>query len=267
MSKKTDFLGMILEMLSLGELSPKEKFVKVGNMYMKYNRGGLKYDAFINWFELLEKEIGELPTISIIENLSDEKQEKYYDYLLTEYLQMSINSFAQIISFITSKAPKQKKETDSESMIRDLSEILTNEQIISSYIKEWEFNYNLFVKPIYERMDELGHLPEKKEKYRHWQIEQVSNFFKSKEPISPLTFLLDPLDTTMRNAFVHLDYFIDNENRFITIINRKKKRNNCTEFSLDDFIKKVLRLKVNRLLFLVLISKKLSNKIGMDWKN
>ena len=117
MTKEFDFLGMIMDALALGELSPKEKFAKAGYLYKKYNRGGIKYDVFIEHFEMLEKEIGNLPTISIIENLSEKKQEKYCDYFLTEYLQMAVNTFTQIISFATNKAPKPKLAVTSSPSI------------------------------------------------------------------------------------------------------------------------------------------------------
>lgn len=266
MSNEVNFLGILIEAASLHSYSPKEKFAHFGRLYSKYNRGGIKYNVFLDHFCSLEILIGELPTISIIENLPDDKQDQYYDYLVNEYMGMAINTFSDILSFVTGKQPSAKNANTINTLVKDLYSIIANEDIINSYVKEWEFNYNLFVKPIYDRLDELDYLPTKKEKFRHWQIEQVSKYFRSKDEVKNLEFLLEPLDTTMRNAFVHLDYFIDNNKKIITIFDRRKKKSNYTEITLHDLYMKVFRLKVNRLILLVLFSKKLSDKIGIEWK-
>lgn len=262
MSKDNDILD---EIINQDNLTSQEKFVLAGKFYKKYNKGGLKYDFFIEQVDLLEKEIGDLPTISIIENLSEEMKEKYYEYLLGEFLHMNIKSLTQIFGAIVGGFFSEEIKTKDTSIFEDVFSLLTYEELVSVYVKEWEINYNILVKPIFERLDKLGYIPKKKKKYRHWQIKQVCKFLKSKESLKSFTFFFEPMDTKVRNAFVHLDYFFDHERKMIVIINRKKKCNNCTDIPINEIVMKSMRFKVNRLFLFVFIAKKLSDKLGLEW--
>lgn len=265
MSKKINFAEYLMEMINLGDLTSQEKFAKAGKLYKKYNRGRLNYDLFIEQFELLEKEIGELPTISIIENLSEKMKDKYYEYLLGEYIQMSMGSLSQIFNLAIDGLFGEKVKTKDSSILDDIYSILTYEDIVNVYVKEWEINYNILVKPIFKRLGDLNHLPEKRKKYRHWEIEQVCEFLNSNDSLKKLTFFFEPMDTKVRNAFVHLDYFFDHERKTIILIDRKKKSNNWTEIPTNDIVMKSMRFKVNRLFLFVFIAKRLSDKLGLEW--
>lgn len=264
-SKNSDFIDNLKDMLNRDNLTSQEKFALAGKFYKKNNRGGLKYDFFNEQIESLEKEIGDLPTISIIENLSEKMKEKYYEYLLGEFLHMNVKSLTQIFGAIVGDFFNNDVKTKDTSIFEDIFSLLTYEELVSVYIKEWEINYNILVKPIFERLDELGHIPKKKKKYRHWEIEQVCKFLKSKQEMKSFTFIFEPMDTKVRNAFVHLDYFFDHERQMIVIINRKKKCNNYTEIPINEIVMKSMRFKVNRLFLFVFIAKRLCDKLGIEW--
>lgn len=257
----------MIEASEFSEEKPQVKFANLGRLFKKNSQGGLKFDFLLEQFEALEKEIGELPTISIIENLTEEMKDKYYDYLISEYLQMSLSTFSQMSLFSDIKNEKKKERLPLLSLIQDDLDFFNKcENIIGSYIKEWEINYNIFVKPIIDRLKKLKIVPEKIDKGRYGEINTLNDYFKTKESFSKLPFFFEPMDTNMRNAFVHLDYFIDQNENQVGIIDRYKKTNNLLMIPLDEIIQKTMRLKVNRFFLLVLITKKLSIKLGIKWE-
>jgi len=270
--KEMDFSEYLIKSLELKDLPPLERFAKMGNLFKNYSKGGLRFDKIINEFELLEKDIGRIPILAIIENQSAEFKEKYYEFYITEYLNMSVKSIPRILSFASlhveeETKQEEKKEKNLLNLISDLfSDLFNYKGLVEQYIQQWEVFYNILVNPIYTNIKTKNLLPEDFIwSGRHSEIQAVMDFLGKNDNYSSLQNLFEPMNTELRNAFVHLDYYIDSENKEVVIFNKKSKKQWSKTIPIREIEQNTLILTTFRLILLVNISYKLCKQLGIEW--
>ncbi|MHA1450450.1 MAG: hypothetical protein ACTSP4_13640 [Candidatus Hodarchaeales archaeon] len=201
----------------------------------------IDYEGILRSYSSLESTIGEIPVISIADRILEMHKQKIYLDLMKNYQ----STLKQLFGVGARRADNQpwfiplKKEITTgkegerkESLISDtkafnISKALgkvsklflpaSNQDLLNCYLREYEIVNKMFVEPVWMKLREYKQFkpPLVKGSREKRRITNIRQFLEESEELRNLSFLLLQMNTDLRNAVVHLSYYIDSEKKAI----------------------------------------------------
>ena len=164
-----------------------------------------KNKALLIAFEELERITGNLPIFSLSENLPEDEKKNRLLYFAVETMRLLLPIFqigVRLIDFSQLELNEENTKLAESLQIPD-------EYLINTYFREWETQHALFVMPVYNKLFEKGLVQKRpKDLGNSFYAEALKDFFFKNEQLRVLCPILDFLDAKIRNAIVHLDFYI-----------------------------------------------------------
>lgn len=234
-------------------MSSKDLFALTGKLSKYFNAMGIDYDGILEGFTKLEQQIGIIPSFSLANKIPEVHQEKMYEYHLSRvgsFLtdMMKLMSRKQIHKQqITREKELEKKFENELKDLADEGEILkrvvkflpnifgemvvsttensiqmTDEELLSYYVRHWEMLFNIFIEPIWNNLKRKNLLPQRRNGLmgREARVMQVRDYLGKDKAFDKLRFLFMNMNTKLRNGIVHLHYYIEPENSDIVYFYR-----------------------------------------------
>jgi len=270
MSENDKYIDDMLEKFTNNELDdfdPKLIISFTGFLLKNLNLTKLNYNLVLDQFDNLEKRIGKISSFYAYEKLPEQMKNQKYQYLLQEQSHAFFKSIIPLVRIVRHEIKNPiKVKSDLLESVKSFWINFTNEELITRYIREWEVQYNTLVNAIYLKLKEQNLLLQDFVRTgRQSEINAISEYMSNNDDIASLTFLFEPLDASLRNSLVHLDYFFDKTGEELIIYDKRKKHMNYQIISSRDFELSVLRLVINRMFLFIIIAKKLGEEIGIEW--
>ncbi len=101
-------------------------------------------------------------------------------------------------------------------------------------------------------------------KGKYYQVEEVKEYLKKKPEYRPLYNLIGPINTNLRNAVTHLNYYIDyKENKiyYHYVVNKERK---IERIALDELENAVKKLIIGNFMLILLLGDKMKQQISME---
>ncbi|MHA2246605.1 MAG: hypothetical protein ACXADY_16805 [Candidatus Hodarchaeales archaeon] len=276
---------------------PLAQFVlaAASEIFKKFNTSKIDYDGILKALVNLEVKLGPIPAFALAEKLPEPHREKRYEYLLLEGLQ-PIKDMIGVASrrgdeipWLTPRdkasLPKQTidpnaKESSQPTKLYNLNLVQkllsklgktifpsSNEDLISRYVRMWESLYNIYVVPIWELLKDSPYFDPKlvTRRGRAARIQHVISFLEQHDDLKMLSFLFQGMNTDLRNAAVHMDYYIHNKTKelwyFFQLENQIQSRN----IPLKELEDLVLYFCFLRVIMQIIIGQKLGYKLAIDY--
>jgi len=213
----------------------------------------LKNKDLLEAYEKLDNIAENIPIFALGENLSDEVKKNRLLYFAIETMQF-IGPLFQIrfrfLDFSNIEITEEEKE-----LLKFFK--ISNINLLNAYVKEWETQFALLVKPVYENLLEKQLVPEKpKNKGNSFYIKSLKDYFEKDVKLKLLSPIMDFLDADLRNSIVHLDYYIDEEEDRLYYYD-KRNRPDPSFIEISELGKKVIMLYFVRILTGILICRKM----------
>ncbi|NPE08504.1 MAG: hypothetical protein GNW80_09520 [Asgard group archaeon] len=213
----------------------------------------LKKKDLLEAFEKLDSIAENIPIFALGENLSDEVRKNRLLYFAIETIQFLgplIQIQIRFLDFSNIKITKEEKEQ------LELFKI-PNFTLLNAYVREWETQFSLFVKPVYKNLLNKQLVRENTENYGNWfYIKSLKDYFEKDKILKTLNPIMDFLDANLRNAIVHQDYYIDEEEDCLYYYDRRN-RPDPSFIEISELGKKVIMLYLIRIITGILICRKM----------
>lgn len=229
------------------EFTAKEiyKFLGLGQMY--FNAMGIDYIKIYEGFLQLEKVYGELPIFSVPSYFPSEFHDVYYNYQF-ESKRISIQSGVKMIR-ATLEATEIPNTENIPEIVQRLFNLVTLsfDQKKKIYLKYFDLIFENFVSPIVYR--EKGE-PKKGFRYPYnQQIDWMKKILKDSDLEKSLGGFVDYLNGTLRNAFVHSNYFLKDDELYYFSDNTRKKKIKMNKLTLKKFSSNVGIMSLQEFIF------------------
>ena len=171
----------------------------------------INYELLKKSFNKLENDIGDINIIWTFERLEDPYKSTNYYYLLEE----SVDKFVKYMGLQPKTTIKNqllnipKQITNVLADLTHLTLVGSKEDMLSLYCRLWETYFNILIGQIYFK------LKKDTKKGKYYQVEEVKEYLKKKQEYQPIYKLIGPINTNLRNAVTHLNYYIDNKEKKI----------------------------------------------------
>lgn len=129
--------------------------------------------------------------------------------------------------------------------------------ILSRYCIEWETLYNIFIRPVYERLIQKKIIPKPERRSRHKEIRVLIDYFSEFDELIFFNPLLECLRTDFRNAVVHLNYWIDSDERIIYYYNIQIQKMKIKKMTFEELCKDLSILILNKIAYIARIATKI----------
>lgn len=130
-------------------------------------------------------------------------------------------------------------------------------ELLSRYCIEWETQYNIFVKPVFERLIQKRIISKPKRKGRHNEIRALVAYFSKSDELKMFNPILECLKTEFRNAVVHLNYWIDNKCKMIYYYNIQRNKMKINKMTFEDLCKNLSMLILFKIAYIAQIATKI----------
>lgn len=281
-------------------MSSKDLFAFLGRLAKKYiNNMRIDYDGILESFNHLEQQIGKIPSFSLADKIPETYRENLYEYHLLR-LKNFLTDMSKIISrrqigkqqIARERALEKKFENELKGLtnedeiaervlklfpdiysdmavsVRESAVQMTDEELLSYYVRHWEILFTLFIEPIWINLKEKALLPQKRKELsgREAKVMQVRDFLDRHTALEKLRFFFMNMDTKLRNGIVHLHYYIDPDTRAIVYFyregqNYKEKRMEMSKF--DDICSSYSA--INLIIFIIIGNRlELSNELKRE---
>lgn len=256
------------------------------------NQMQIKYDAFLEGFDALEQNIGPLPIFSLAEELHEPHKSLRYKYLFKE-ISSSLSQLFGVLSRMfdeqlrikedqkTEEQKKELREVEQEPLWRFVLEKIaikvtkfifrgSNEDLLNRYCREWETLYNVFVDPICTNLQNNRQIPSyilnaRKWKGRGFRTQYVKKYLEQDADTKILGSLLKSMNAELRNAIVHLNYYIDETSKAVVYFNLRQKKIQPKSIPLHDLETQLFLMIIARLVLFVTMGQRLATQLGIDW--
>lgn len=213
----------------------------------------LKKKDLLEAYEKLDTIVENMPIFAFGENLSEEVRKNRMMYFAKETMEFLVPLFQirfRLLAFSNIKITEEEKEQLKLFKISNIN-------LLNAYVKEWETQFALLVKPVYENLLEKQLVPEKpKNKGNSFYIKSLKDYFERDVKLKLLSPIMDFLDADLRNSIVHLDYYIDEEEDCLYYYDRRN-RPDPSFIEISELGKKIIMLYFVRILTCILICKKM----------
>lgn len=220
----------------------------------------LNYKGIKEAFEKLEMQIGDVNINWTFERIDDPYKTQNYYYLLEE----SVQKFVKFIGL-------QPKITITEQIFK-IPKVITNvladlthqtlvgskEDLLSLYCRLWETFFNILIGQIYYK------LSKDTKKGKFYQVEEVKNFLKNNQAYIPIYKLIRPIDTNIRNAVTHLNYYINTTENSLYYYYTANKERFMKKISLEELEKGVNELLIGNFILILLLGDKMKQEISNE---
>ena len=256
------------------------------------NHMRINYDAIIEGFASLERKIGPIPIFSLADKLPQPHKTLRYKYMYKEFLNSFFQSFGVLPRMLDEDFWNQPVETKNEQSEQDthkgeqeflwpiLGKVFTrlaqfffrgsDEDLLNRYCREWETQYNVFVDPIWRNLRNKRQIPlhilqDRRWKGRGFQTQYIKDYLEQDADTKILGSFLLFMNTDLRNAIVHLNYYIDKASQAVVYFDLRQKLVNPEKISLQELANQLLLLIVARLVLFVTMGQRLAVQLGIDW--
>ncbi|MBN1329158.1 MAG: hypothetical protein JXA54_06765 [Candidatus Heimdallarchaeota archaeon] len=233
----------------------------------KYNLSNYQ-DGFKFFIKIMRKHMPNFPTDKIvklynsffdkynitlfnrIENLPAVDKNNSYIYFFNETMLIG----SQLLSI--SSRINDKNENSKE--IKELIKLLfggKNSDILLWYWREYEVQYNNFVKPSFMKLNLRLPRNDNSPK-RERQINGLKNELSKNPNYKVFTIFLESLNTSLRNAIAHLDYYIDDDTNEVFYFTYKQDLPIKNQSTIEEIIKKLFFLLLAKLFMIVYLCDK-----------
>jgi len=233
----------------------------------KYDLSNFKegYNFFV---EMLRKEMPDFPIDNVrktysalfddlnivifknIDRLSSEDRNNRYIYFYNETMQNGI----QIMGLYGKiKELKNGKSNLTNFLKNNFGG--NNTDILIKYWREWEIQYNAFVEPVFKKLKlKLSRLGKSK---RERQIIALKEYMVKYRKYKTFLNTLECLNTDLRNAIAHLDYYVDDEDNIVYYFSFNDQNEPIrNQISIQNIIEKIIILYYVRLFMIIYLSEK-----------
>lgn len=251
------------------------ELVKGVNLSQKYSRlalailpeilqlakiADINYEMLKKSFDKLENDLGDINIIWTFERLNDPYKSINYYYLLEE----SVHKFVKYMGL-------QPKSTIADQLL-NIPKTITNvladlthltlvgskEDMLSLYCRLWETYFNILMGQIYYK------LKKDTKKGKYYQVEEVKEFLRKNIEYQAIFKLIMPINTNLRNAITHLNYYINNQEEKIYyhyVVNKERK---IERIALDELENAVKMLIIGNFMLILLMGDKMKQKISLE---
>ena len=249
------------------ELKDDEVYKELVEISKKYDLGDFR-EGFAFFQKVLQEQIPDFPVKKVIEaykSLFDKKgipiferivklplpeQNNYFIYFFNETMLI-----AQQLLGIMARIKEQKDKASELTRLINIVFGGKNADILIWYWREWELQFNAFVSPVFNIL-KLKKVRIANKSTREQMIYAVKLRLSSDPKYRMFTGFLDCMNTELRNAIAHLDYYIDDEEQLVTYFTRYKDNVTKNQIALYDIIRMLVILLFAKLFMLVYISDK-----------
>ena len=95
-------------------------------------------------------------------------------------------------------------------------------------------------------------------------MEEVKEYLKKKQEYQPIYKLIGPINTNLRNAVTHLNYYIDNKEKklyYHYVVNKERK---VERIALEELENAVKTLIIGNFMLILLLGDKMKQQISME---
>ena len=220
----------------------------------------LNYESLKRAFEKLERNIGDVNIIWTFERIEDPYKTDNYYYLLEE----SVKKFVKYIGL-------QPKTTITDQLLQipkmvtnvlaDLTHqtlVGTKEDLLTLYCRLWETYFNILIGQIYFK------LSKDTKKGKFFQVEEVKEYLMKDQNYQPIYKLIKPINTNIRNAVTHLNYYINNQENKLYYYYTVNKERHIERIGLEELEQGVKQLLIGNFMLLLLIGEKMKQEISTE---
>ena len=220
----------------------------------------INYELLKKSFDKLERDIGDINIIWTFERLEDPYKSENYYYLLEE----AVNKFVKYMGL----QPKSTITNQLLNIPRTITNVLadlthltltgTKEDMLSLYCRLWEMYFNILIGQIYYK------LKKDTKKGKYYQVEEVKEYLRKKPEYQPIYRLIRPINTNLRNAVTHLNYFINNQEKKIYyhyVVNKERK---IERIALEELENAVKTLIIGNFMLILLLGDKMKQQISLE---
>lgn len=257
------------------ELKDDEVYMELVEISKKYDLSNFR-EGFAFFQEVLQEQVPDFPVkkvIKVYRSLFDKKgipiferieklpfpeQSDYFIYFFNETMQIG----RQLLGIMA----RIKEQKDKASELTRLIKVVfggKNADILIWYWREWELQFFSFVDPVFSKLGLKLARPDNRPK-RERKIDSLKTHLAKDPKYKMFTGFLVQLNTGLRNAIAHLDYYIDDEQQLVTYYTRFKDNVTKNQIPLFDIIRMLVILLYAKLFMLVYISDKHQKKPSSD---
>lgn len=249
------------------ELKDDETYKELVEISKKYDLSNFR-EGFAFFQKVLQEQIPDFPVKGILEaysSLFDKKGitifERVERFPLPEknnYFKYFFNETMLIGRQLLGIMARIQEHKDKANELTKLVNIVfggKNADILIWYWREWELQYSAFVEPVFRKLKLQYARPDNRPR-RERIIDAVKKRLASDPKYRMFTGFLDCLNTDLRNAIAHLDYYIDDELQVVTYFTGVKEIVKKKEITLHEVIKMLVILLYAKLFMLVYVSDK-----------
>ncbi len=274
------------------EVKIQTLIVIISQFIKSSNQMRINYDACVEGFHSLERKIGPLPIFSLAEKLPYPHKTLRYKYMYKEFFNTLFQSFGVLPRMLDEDIWNQHAEVKNEQSKLDAHEgehgflwlILgkfftrlaqfifrgSEEDLLNRYCREWETLYNVFVIPVWRNLKRTKQVPRDILRPPTWegrktQIQFIKNYLENDKDTRILTSLLHFMNTALRNAIFHLNYYIDEKSKNVVYFDLRQKDVQPETISLQKLANQLFLLILTRLVLLVTMGQRLAVHLGINW--
>lgn len=229
----------------------------LGIIQLLANVSNLDYLGFYEGIIDLESKMGSLPIFYIPDYFSDQEKQDLLLYRLNSTIPKPSDILTQM------RGVTSATESDNELWQRILSKIkLPFKTNVSQYLEYFELIFGNLIDPLFERKQNLP-ISQRIRRSRPSYNDRLKWFKQqlNKHNIDPkIERLLDYLDGTLRNAFVHSKYFLKEDILHYYWDNPVRKTYRFYQKPLREFEKELGLIVIQRMIFQTLIGLRLSGQ-------
>ncbi|MGC9780063.1 MAG: hypothetical protein HZR80_12530 [Candidatus Heimdallarchaeota archaeon] len=205
-------------------------------------------------YDYLDSIIDPLPVFLLADKLPEQEKTDRYMFFLNDIFSSSL----QLIG-ISTHILDNLDDSFWTSIKKSILQLITKggiSDLLSRYCIEWETQYNIFVKPVSDRLIQKRIIP-KPRRGRHNEIRALVSYFSTSDELNIFNPILECLKTEFRNAVVHLNYWIDNECKIIYYYNIKKHKIKIKKMTFEDLCKNLSMLILFKIAYIAQIATKI----------
>ena len=221
----------------------------------------VNYESVKKSFFELEKDLGDINIIWTFERVNDPYKTESYYYILEE----AVNKFVKYIGL----QPKNNLTSQLLNFPRAVTNVIsdlthqtlvgTKEDLLSLYCRLFETYFNILIGQISYA---LSHKNTKKGKY--YQVEDVKKYLLKKLDYRPLYTLIQPVNTNLRNAVTHLNYYINTKEKKLYYYYTVDKERKVESIAMDQLEQNVKDLIIGNFMLILLLGEKLQQQISNE---
>jgi len=221
----------------------------------------LNYESVKKGFNQLEKELGPIDITWTFEKVNEPYKSESYYYVLEE----AANKFVKYIGLQPKNDLANQLLNFPKAVTKVIADVThqtlvgTKEDLLSLYCRLFETYFNILIGQISYA---LNHKNVKKGKY--YQVEDVKRYLLRKYEYKALYQLLEPVNTNLRNAVTHLNYYINNKEKRLYYYYTVDKERKVESIEMDILEKNVKNLIVGNFMLILLLGEKLQQKVSNE---